>query len=370
MTKRIPSLEGVRGLAFLTVHVFHSFAFGPFLGSVPGGGLYAYGAQLGWIGVDLFFVLSGFLITGILLRTKDEAGWAGRYYLRRALRIMPAYFIVLLGTLYALPALMTSLEPIAQVPKENLGWYATFTHNLLNLRYDGWPPGDELVGQLWSLAVEEQFYLFWPFAVFFLDLRKLRWLAAALIVTAPLSRLLLGSLGLSYEATYTFPLCRADALAGGALLAILAQTGRLPTRTFGWGIFAVGAVLFLATPRLAGHFDATLALHLRNAAISWGVLMWCGLLVVALRPGRVADVLSLRPLRFVGFYSYTLYLVTYPLCYVAGLLWKEHLPAVAGIGQIAFYAVTLGIGLGVSWLSWHLVEKRFLSLSGSVPEFR
>ncbi len=174
----LPGLDGLRALAVFSVILFHAEYF-----------------HAGWIGVQVFFVLSGFLITRILLASKrksamqPEAGSRGpaveffcRFYWRRTLRIFPLYFLFLL--VLAVTFLLTHWPD--RFPEAS-PWLATYTFNFARLAPD-WPYTPAF-GHLWSLAVEEQFYLLWPAAVWFLSAQKLRRLIVAMIVMAPLLRL-------------------------------------------------------------------------------------------------------------------------------------------------------------------------------------
>jgi peptidoglycan/LPS O-acetylase OafA/YrhL len=369
-TVRITALEGLRGLAFLVVHAFHSRMFGPAYGVSPYSKTFHFATDYGWVGVDLFFVLSGFLITGILLRQVGTPGWVGRFYERRALRILPIYFLVLVGTVWIAPLFMHWLLPLVEAPRADFIWYATFLHNWLNLGANGWPRGDNLIGQLWSLAVEEQFYLIWPALIALFGVRRIPFIAVAVLLLAPAARMLLGANGYSYDVTYALTICRADALAAGALLAIAVSRRSVPSSGWTWSMILIGGGLFVLTPFLSQHVPDSLQIHVRNAGFTWGLLMWSGFLVKSLGQGWIPKALSWKPLRWVGFYSYTLYLVSFPLSFVLGAYWKAWLPESSLRNQSAFFVATLAISMAISWVSWHLLEKRLLSLRGQPPLFR
>src|SRR5262245_20872551 len=186
---RIIQFDGVRTLAFAAGFFHH-----------------ALGVPLLWSGVDMFFVLSGFLITRNLLRFREEAppGRALRvFYLRRILRIMPPYYVSLALVLLARPSEIG-----------DAGWYVAFASNIHDAIYG---PNAGALTTLWSIAVEEQFYLLWPFLVLFVPRRGLPWIFAASILLAPLVRF--GFTAVSYEAVYRLMPCRMDLLGAGALLA-------------------------------------------------------------------------------------------------------------------------------------------------------
>ncbi len=207
----IPALDGLRAIAIAMVVAFH------------------YGfLDCGWLGVQLFFVLSGFLITRILLEAREQrfGHYLGRFWRRRALRIFPLYF----GYLLLLSAVFIAIGAPAAF-RDSAVYLFTYTYNLTRpFLFKGSPA----FTHFWSLCVEEQFYLLWPLAVFFVAPRRLPQLTIAMIAVAPLARLVLGDLWMQTlrvpfhvgDAIYWSPLCQMDALATGAVVAML----RLPER--------------------------------------------------------------------------------------------------------------------------------------------
>jgi len=368
---RIAALEGLRGLAFLLVYAYHARSFGPDPGNFHLAWLYDFATGQGWMGVDLFYVLSGFLITGTIFRGMGDRNWIGRFYLRRALRILPIYFAVLLGTLFVVPLFFRWTSPFVAVPRANIAWYITFTHNWLNLKDGGWPGGDQLIGHLWSVAVEEQFYLVWPPIVTLLARRWLGAVATGIILAVPLIRLLMILHGWGYGVIYVLTICRADALAAGAMVAILASRNRLPAPGTAWVVAVVGSLLFFISSRMIQHLGAgPKALHLESASFTWSIAIWSGLLIASLKRGPLAHLLSMKPLRFVGFHSYSLYLISYPACFIAGTYWKRFFGEDSSLGHFLFMGGAFALCLLISVASWHLVEKRFLSFHGTAPVFR
>src|SRR5438094_833760 len=191
--KRIPQLDGIRAFAFLAVFANHALL-------VP----------MMWVGVDQFFALSGFLITSILLVTKEnETGdYFGRFYARRAQRILPPYFLVLVL--------------VALFVRTGIDWHSIWWHFLIfgqNFStafqyYTG------VLNPYWSLAVEEQYYLVWPLLCYFLSRRQLTITCIALLVVAPILRAVATPHFASYLVTFTLTPFRMDQLAAGSLLAI------------------------------------------------------------------------------------------------------------------------------------------------------
>ncbi|HEY1262282.1 MAG TPA: acyltransferase, partial [Terriglobales bacterium] len=177
----MPELDSVRGVAILMVVLFHGFGvpYGP--NSAHGLlRLFAVATQQGWAGVNLFFVLSGFLITGILLDTKERPRYYSRFYYRRSLRILPAYYALLL-ILLVVP--LTGWFANRHISWKFVGLSAVYLSNVttfFGVR--------EQYGVLWSLAVEEHFYLIWPTAIKLLSKRGVLALGAMVLALVPLFR--------------------------------------------------------------------------------------------------------------------------------------------------------------------------------------
>ena len=180
--------------------------------------LFALLAGMGWMGVDFFFVLSGFLITGILLDVRSRPNALRNFYARRVLRIVPLYVAFLLFVMFAAPALgLSSIAESAKLRHTQL-WYWTYSMNILVARAN-WGATTLLVSHLWSLAVEEQFYLLWPAAVLLLSPLTVRRTAVGCIIGAEICRLLFILGGAGGQVNYVLLPSRMDSLAAGAFLA-------------------------------------------------------------------------------------------------------------------------------------------------------
>ncbi|MDB4926959.1 acyltransferase [Mucilaginibacter sp.] len=237
----IPGLDGIRALAAFLVISTHW----------PNNSI---SLKFGWIGVNIFFVLSGFLITRILVneKSKDFKPYIRNFFFKRALRILPIYYLfflvttlIILFTYWFIPVLSHNeviLSAINSI-KYDLPAYLTFTFNTkLNLAYFfNWHiSSNHFSGHVWSLAVEEQFYLIFPFIVYFSDTRTLKKIIISIIIICPLMRLWAAIVGVhlvtnSYwlgEFFYTNTFCQADALATGALLALFPIKIRFPYLNF------------------------------------------------------------------------------------------------------------------------------------------
>jgi peptidoglycan/LPS O-acetylase OafA/YrhL len=204
-----PALDGLRGLAILLVVVYHNFGFINYF-------------FLGWLGVDLFFVLSGFLITDILLKTQNDPNYLRNFYGRRLLRIFPLYYLVLIIFLLILPAFRPPIN--LNYYTQNQLWFWTYLQNWLFV-FKPIPLDSLALSHFWSLAVEEQFYLIWPFVILFIKKPKpLFFLMFSLLLAVVAGRFLIWTFHiekLAYFNLYTFS--RIDGICIGSMLALLRQ---------------------------------------------------------------------------------------------------------------------------------------------------
>ncbi len=365
---RLAGLDGVRGIAMLTVIVGHAGSVESSLGDLTWiDRLWTGVAHYCWAGLDIFFVLSGFLITGILLRNRGQPGYFKNFYARRVLRIMPIYYA------FIVPMLFFAGRPPASDGLATA--YLTYWHNL----YFAWNGvlDDEARLVTWSLAVEEQFYLVWPAIVLLLPLRALRWFCAALIVGALTLRWYLcatvpdGDAVAQLQTTITVYMstpCRVDALAAGALLA----TGLTVPPKVARGL-CVAMVTFISF--LIWRFGGLPVGHpIITIGCSANIVFSIGLIVLAMRGGLVERVCTSRLLQACGKYSYAMFLSHLLVIeWLRPLCWGEALPAVVrAVGfQLPacalFVAIVLTVAMTIGWLSWHFFEKRILSLKRFFP---
>ena len=205
----VPVLDGVRGIAILAVIIFHAVTFethNRFELAL------AMGAAFGWAGVDLFFVLSGFLITGILLKARGGAGYYRTFYLRRSLRIFPLYFALCAVLFVVMPTIYGWHSPTGEMLTAAAPWYLTYTLNIRMALFGG-AGAVFTTSFLWSLAVEEQFYLLWPAIVKRVRLEHLSRLCLAIVVAALFWRIWMVSSG-HVMAGYVLLPSRMDGLMG------------------------------------------------------------------------------------------------------------------------------------------------------------
>ena len=226
---RMPTLDGLRGIAILLVMAFHFWLFGTSTGTTLWEQVYSSVARMGWVGVDLFFVLSGFLITGILYDSRGDSHLLPRLlYARRTVRIFPLYYASLAIFFGLIPLLLTLLHRRGFADLQNSATAKLFAWTYLLNWYEGLKGFSVISASLehfWSLSIEEQFYLAWPLLVLTLARRRLMALCAGLMTLAFILRLFLNRMHLP-DAAYMWTFCRTDSLAVGAMLALAARDPR------------------------------------------------------------------------------------------------------------------------------------------------
>jgi len=349
-----PALDGLRGLAILLVIVYHNFGFINYF-------------FFGWLGVDLFFVLSGFLITDILLNTAGRPDYLRNFYTRRLLRIFPLYYLALLLFMYIIPALTHSFP--AGYYRENQCWMWTYLQNWLYI----FKPAGETTGlhHLWSLAVEEQFYLLWPLIIILLKKPRRLLLFISLVLLAVIGlRLWIWNsqlANLAYFNLYTFS--RIDGLCIGCMIALLQRInpGFLTKNTY-------IVVFFFAVANFAFFFIN------RHYAFSFPYLAIAGYTTFAMTFGLLVNeavtnetrlitiIFNWPVLRFFGKISYGLYVFHWPiyLMLTPVLYQLINTPGNMKLTQFICSLLATGIAIGVSLLSYHYYESYFLRLKNKL----
>jgi peptidoglycan/LPS O-acetylase OafA/YrhL len=368
----IPALDGIRGIAILLVMVGHFTFYGGMDPTVLVDRLYFDIATVGGIGVDLFFVLSGFLITGILYDTRDSGLYLRSFYSRRVLRIFPLYYGFLVAFFIVLPRLV-DLAPDFDALHGSQVWYWTYLVNV-DVSLNGWPEFGH-IGHFWSLAVEEQFYLVWPLVVLAARRRTLLRICVACIVAAVALRIALPLFARPVAASVLMP-ARMDGLAVGAFIALV---GRGPAGMAALGrwvrpVLAVCGSGLIAIWVWRGGFSMAEPVA-RTVGLALLALFFGALLTAAIRApsSSVVGKLFAHPgLRFLGRYSYALYVFHHPVIFFMKRrgYTVDLVPELLGSqlpGQLALFAVAGGISTLLALLSWYLWEHPFLKLKRLVP---
>lgn len=365
-------LDGVRGLAVLLVLAYDCLKV-PYDGA-PWTLAVRKLSAAGWIGVDLFFVLSGFLITGVLLQTRGCPGYFRSFMLRRAVRIFPLYYATLLMVYVILPGLLAWAAPSSALAQtmgdlqRDQGWFWSYMQNWLFAIRGSWP-SDRVLNHFWSLAIEEQFYLVWPLVVAICSRRQLGRLCGVLIVGALILRTVCLTSGVSPTATYVMTITRVDGLAAGALLAIALQDHTWASRIRLWAprvLIAISPLVLLADWRWSlfktESFLAYTVGH-STAALLFAALI--GTAATCHDRHFIARLFSLRLFTALGVYSYAIY-VCHRWVYAGVKQWDwTSLPD--SVQGYAIFGMTLAMSTLAAAISWRCLESPFLRLKKWIP---
>lgn len=352
--QHFPALDGLRGVAILLVVLYHNFGF-------------IQQSYFGWLGVDLFFVLSGFLITSILLNEIQQPGGLKKFYVRRILRIFPLYFLCLLIFLVLFPAWGLYKSEL-QYFTDHQWWLWTYLENWLysfRLRDDA-----KMLTHLWSLAVEEQFYLVWPFVVLLVKSpRKLFVIMSAVLALLLVARSVIWLYhveDLNYTTFYTFT--RIDGICIGSMIALLM---RFKPDFIARNLTII--VISLASLNFIFYFINRSDEYSYPYFAFVGYTTFCALFGLLLyeivKKGNktvLSRLFSLPLLRFFGKISYGFYIFHWPVFLISQPFFLNLLagdPANPSRGQrlLASLASTL-IAFLVSVLSYYGFERFFLRL--------
>jgi peptidoglycan/LPS O-acetylase OafA/YrhL len=333
---RIPSLDGLRAVSIALVLLGHLAGTQFFPVSAATGSAWNFGD----FGVRVFFVISGFLITGLLLDEVRRSGRVhlGRFYFRRTLRIFPPYYAYLVAVIAA------SFFGVLELAPYDGAYAVTYTSNY-------YPERSWFIGHTWSLSVEEQFYLLWPAALIVAGVRRGLWIAAAVVVLAPMIRLVEWNFvpSVAVGIGHRFETI-ADAIAIGC---VLAGTREFLHRQPAY-LKALGSRLFFLVP--LGAFAGAIThdhpqvwfgagMTLTNICIAL-VIDWC----VTFHQGRVGRLLNAAPVVFVGWMSYSLY------------LWQQPFLNRASAADVAAFPVNVTLALLCALASYFVIERPSLML--------
>ncbi|MFT4847490.1 MAG: peptidoglycan/LPS O-acetylase OafA/YrhL [Sediminicola sp.] len=358
--KYIPALDGIRALAIILVMLFH----------------FQYMVEVGWVGVQLFFVLSGFLITSILLKSKESklGFYLKRFYWRRSLRIFPLYYAYLLvfALTYAFFSLPKGFSEIA--PYLFLYGYNYFP--LINgLEFDS------VFTHFWSLSVEEQFYLFWPFVIYFISKQNLKYVLIVIIVLNPLFRALvwyflafksvhpMEELG---EIIYRLTFSQLDAFAIGALIPVFDLQSKKfqPSKvlSYGLGLFFLIGMINLYTIGLKGSVSlSSIGFPIgstENYAHIWSytVINFASLFLIYYiihtnNKSWLNRVFGSKVLIAIGKVSYGMYVYHWVIMFIYNRFIGKHIPF-----DFLSFMLYFMICYMISWVSFRYFEVLFLKI--------
>ena len=357
-----PELDGIRGIALLAVMLSHA---GPYIQrNYLAGKLLVYAMIPGWSGVELFFVLSGFLITGILLKTKAAENYFSSFYMRRFLRIFPIYYFVVTVGLLIAPHNSWWNSMLPPLEKTRIAYYFYVQNWPIFWNHTNFLP-ISVFGHFWSLAVEEQFYLIWPLVVWLLPESGILWLCTAGLVVALPLRIFMVHLYAEDFTAMALTTSRMDGLLVGAMLAIFLRRGQIPLRRI-YLMLATGGILigYIAAfhhTELIGTY-----LYMPTIGITGFALMAGGLLALSQHPILwLHRILTVPWLRTTGKYSYGMYIYHIPIYVIFQQILTKYLglPVPMPLQDALLYiAFLIGVTFLVAKLSYDYFESKILGL--------
>ena len=366
-----PVLDGVRGLAVLMVLVFHFV--GQMLPTNWVERVIVGVTKYGLLGVDLFFVLSGFLITGILYDAQSKPHYFRNFYMRRLLRIFPLYYGVLALVFFVGPLIPLLRGPTLDYLLDRQAWAWLYGVNIYLARHEEW--SFSYLNHFWSLSVEEHFYLFWPLVVFLLARRPRVLIAVSLAISlgAVFARMMGLLIGVNWWATVVLTPFKLDGLALGALLAVMVRQPGGPD----WLVRVLPRLVAVAGGLLALTFVWTLLVSHRGPELVASVraplfqtLLACLLVWALIVPKQsvTSRFFRNRCMIFLGTYSYGLYVYHHFISYYL-VTHRTELELAHWLGShgaaVALQAVLgASVSVAAAYLSYELFEKRFLRLKG------
>ena len=370
----IPALDGVRGLAISIVLIYHFLIILPPSGDFEKALMHL--VNFGALGVELFFVLSGFLITGILFDSKNRAGYFRNFYMRRFLRIFPLYYGVLCVIFGVLRWLPWFQGPVMDSLVHDQWWAWLYGVNVLSAMKGGAFP--LYLSHFWTLAIEEHFYLLWPLFVYFFDRKKLAGVCCLMVVGSCLCRMALRAWGANDTAVYVLTPCRLDGLCLGALFALVSRSDALPAERMQWlrrlsyslaafGLFAIFATEMADASSFWGHVVFP-PLRMLGASLTFGAILVFALTVPKSNWGY--RFFNSKLLGLAGKYSYGLYVFHFFIAsyfeqnntFAWWLSWIPSRPA-AICAQTLFGIIA---SFGVAVVSYQYFERYFLRLKDRV----
>lgn len=336
----IPELDGLRGIAIAVVLLYHCHT------KLESSHLDVV-AKWGWIGVNLFFVLSGFLITGIIVDSRDDPHFFRNFYARRGLRIWPVYFLLLLLNFFFVPLVFGNFWwAVHEVRTAQWTHYIFFIQNLLFAAMPG------TLGPTWSLAIEEQFYVFWAPIARFVKNAALLPLLIAVFLASPFIRL--ANTGFLTE---VHTLTHLDGLAIGSLIALSLRMFDFDRKV--WKRIAAACIALGVAGAVNMQFHGSVLTD-TLLALGFGGMLIAALLVTG-KQYLYGRFLTWRPLKYLGTISYGLYL-THILCFVVIGAFDLKMTKHGMWGDLAVVAVRIVLSIGAASLLWYGFERPILRL--------
>jgi peptidoglycan/LPS O-acetylase OafA/YrhL len=349
--KYYPALDGLRGVAIILVLLYHNFNFLPY---------FIYG----WTGVDLFFVLSGFLITSILLNSVDSKHYLKKFYARRALRILPIYLLSVAIILLLVSAITRFSEQQEYYHQHQLFLWLNM-QNWMYIRFSV-PVDSMLLFHCWSLSLEEQFYLFWPFLILLARKpNRIQYLLLLLLVAGIVSRVISWQQLGNTDKNFLFQsMTRIDGLCIGSLAATWKSNSNNWFRKF--ILFCITLIAFHICFFLVTLFFFPYLPHFRFLSYTTIAAVFGIVLAFCIQPDtRFKTLLEIYLLKWFGKISYGLYLYHWPLLVIFKFFFIDDLVAMDITADNAYIIASMGAliaAIFASWISYNYFEKIFLRL--------
>jgi peptidoglycan/LPS O-acetylase OafA/YrhL len=358
----LPALDAVRGLSMLMVAVYHMTFIRPTNAFESG---IVFVMQGLWVSVDIFFALSSFLITGILLDSVHKPGYFKKFWARRSLRVFPLYFLIVIFSLLILPYLNhPKMSNFGRIKGDE--WYYWFYLQNIPIAWGGFRHA--ILDVTWTLAIEEQFYLIWPFVILLVPRARLPMALAALFVISLTARMIMLGAGIHTVAAYVSTITRLEPLICGAAVALFIRDYKGAV-DLNWVarllmLFGYGICLIVMLVHGFSDWDDKIILGIPTSLIGIGA---AGLVLLGYAGGKGSGFLNSKILQLSGKYSYAMYLFHLPLRGLVRdvLMPIERWPTYPGgqiVAQLIYYALSLSLTFFCAAACFHIFEQQFLRL--------
>lgn len=350
MINYIKGLDGLRAFAIIFVVIHHSHF-------ITKSGFFFHTADFMGSGVDLFFIISGFLITNILLASKGKKNFFKRFYIRRLLRIVPLYYLVLFIAFAVIPSIDSQYFSKF---KDTLSWpYWFFLSNYYIASKGHFQNG--LVDLSWSLSVEEQFYVFWSICVYYFQSKNLKLIAIAIIILAPVLRFILIRNGVNLVAIHVMSITRLDTLMVGSLMALILNERTISIKVYTWSFLVLIILLFINI-----NLPQIYYLTFNYTLLSFAYACLIGLVLSFNRnkESKFLKFLEFKPIALIGVYSYGIYLFHNPIQKGLRVLFNQfsNLSFFPEMQQLFFYFLVLLVSCFIACISYVFYESKWLLL--------